>query len=60
MLMKELFRDYKLIFAVRIGNRINSLPIRDPYELKRIDIKGTDSLFTFKIKLKKGRTKLFS
>ncbi len=60
MQMKELFRDYKLIFAVRIGNRINSLPIRDPYELKRIDIKGTDSLFTFKIKLKKGRTKLFS
>lgn len=58
--MKELFREYKLVFAVRIGNRINPLPIRDPYELKRIDIKGTDSFFTFKIKLRKGRTKLFS
>jgi len=58
--MKELFREYNLVFAVRIGNRINPLPVRDPYELKRIDIKGTDSFFTFKIKLRKGRTKLFS
>jgi peptidoglycan/xylan/chitin deacetylase (PgdA/CDA1 family) len=58
--MKELFREVKLVFAVRIGNRINPLPIRDPYELKRIDIKGTDSFFTFRIKLKKGRKKLFS
>ena len=58
--MKELFREYKLFFAVRIGNRINSLPIRDPYKLKRIDIKGTEGFLTFRIKLKKGRTKLFS
>ena len=58
--MKDLFREFKLDFALRIGNRINHVPFNDPYELKRIDIKGTDSLFTFRIKLKKGRQKLFS
>jgi peptidoglycan/xylan/chitin deacetylase (PgdA/CDA1 family) len=58
--MKEIFRKSRLQFALRIGNRINRLPIKDPYELKRIDIKGTDSFFTFKTKLQKGRRKLFS
>jgi peptidoglycan/xylan/chitin deacetylase (PgdA/CDA1 family) len=58
--MMHVFRENKIDLAVRIGNRINPLPIRDPYELKRIDIKGTDNFFTFKIKLKKGRKKLFS
>jgi peptidoglycan/xylan/chitin deacetylase (PgdA/CDA1 family) len=58
--IKKLFRESGLDYAVRIGNRINPLPVRDPYELKRIDIKGTDRFFEFKIKLKKGRMKLFS
>jgi peptidoglycan/xylan/chitin deacetylase (PgdA/CDA1 family) len=58
--MKELFRELNLDFALRIGNRINPVPLKDPYELQRIDIKGTDSFFTFRIKLRKGRKKLFS
>ena len=58
--MKELFRELNLDFALRIGNRINPIPLKDPYELQRIDIKGTDSFFTFRIKLRKGRKKLFS
>jgi len=58
--MKEIFRGKKLDFAVRIGNRINCLPFKDPYELKRIDIRGTDNFFTFKTKIHKGRMKLFS
>jgi peptidoglycan/xylan/chitin deacetylase (PgdA/CDA1 family) len=58
--MKDLFRDFKFDFALRIGNRINHVPFNDPYELKRIDIKGTDSMYTFTIKLRKGRQKLFS
>jgi peptidoglycan/xylan/chitin deacetylase (PgdA/CDA1 family) len=58
--MKKLFMETGLDYAVRIGNRINPLPLRDAYELKRIDIKGTDRFFEFKIKLKKGRMKLFS
>ncbi len=58
--MKDLFREFNVDFALRIGNRINPLPFTDPYELKRIDIKGTDGFRTFKIKLRKGRMKLFS
>ncbi|MEI6899760.1 MAG: polysaccharide deacetylase family protein, partial [Bacteroidota bacterium] len=57
--MKVIFRDFGLLFALRIGNRINKLPLNDRYEMKRIDIKGTDGFTTFKTKLKKGRQKLF-
>ena len=58
--MKEIFREKKLDFAVRIGNRINRFPFKDPYELNRIDIRGTDNFFAFKTKIRKGRMKLFS
>jgi peptidoglycan/xylan/chitin deacetylase (PgdA/CDA1 family) len=58
--MKALFREMKLTFAVRVGNRINRYPFKDPYEITRTEIRGTDSLFAFRIKLKKGRKKLFS
>jgi len=58
--MKEIFRTSRLQFALRIGNRINSWPLKDLYELKRIDIKGTDNFYTFKSKLRKGRRKVFS
>lgn len=58
--MKQVFRDRGLKFALRIGNRINPWPLSDPYEIKRIDIRGTDTMVTFRIKLRKGRKKLFS
>ncbi len=58
--MKEIFRASRLQFALRIGNRVNHWPLKDPYEVKRIDIKGTDSYSTFKTKFKRGRKKLFS
>ncbi len=58
--MKQMFREKGLEFAMRIGNRINSWPLKNPYEMKRIDIKGTDNFTTFKTKIRKGRKKLFS
>ena len=58
--MTMLFQRLKMIYAVRIGNRINPFPLQNPYEIKRIDIKGTDSFFIFKIKMKKGRAKRFA
>jgi peptidoglycan/xylan/chitin deacetylase (PgdA/CDA1 family) len=58
--MKEVFRTSRLQFALRIGNRINPWPLKDLYEVKRIDIKGTDNFYTFKTKLRKGRRKVFS
>lgn len=45
--------------AFRIGNKVTRLPVNDIYEIKRIDIKGTDTLEDFKIKLKKGKLKPF-
>lgn len=45
--------------AFRIGNKINSLPIKDLYNINRIDIRGEDSLEVFKAKLKVGKLKLF-
>ena len=57
--LRELFRKHGIDFAVRIGSRINALPPRDVYELKRSVVRGTDSFWEFKIKLQKGRTKLF-
>ncbi len=58
--MAEVFRKMNLDFALRIGNRINPWPLRFPYEINRIDIRGTDSFFIFRTKLKKGRAKLFA
>jgi peptidoglycan/xylan/chitin deacetylase (PgdA/CDA1 family) len=56
----ELFAEMKLDFALRIGNRINRWPIKQPYEIQRIDIKGSDRFFIFKTKLLKGRAHLFT
>ena len=57
--MKEIFKQHKIDFAVRIGSRINSFPFKDPYELKRTGISSTDTFYVFKIKLARGRWKLF-
>jgi len=58
--MFELFAKTGLDFAFRIGNRINPFPLKSRYEIERTDIRGTDSFFIFKTKLKKGRAKVFA
>jgi len=58
--MFGIFRGCGLRMAFRIGNQVNSGKILEPYLLKRIDIKGSDSFSTFKIKMKKGRAKVFA
>lgn len=58
--MFDVLSDSGLEFAFRIGNRINQFPLRQKYEIKRIDIKGNDSFFIFKTKLRKGRAKVFA
>jgi peptidoglycan/xylan/chitin deacetylase (PgdA/CDA1 family) len=57
--MRDFFRRHEIAFAARIGSRINRLPLKDVYELKRTAIRGTDSFREFKTKLHKGRIKLF-
>jgi peptidoglycan/xylan/chitin deacetylase (PgdA/CDA1 family) len=57
--MLKTFTENGIKFAFRIGNKVNKLPIKQPFEIKRISIQGWDSIWTFKTKLRKGRVKLF-
>lgn len=57
--MLKTFAEAGIKFAFRIGNKVNKLPLKRPFEIKRISIQGTDSMWTFKTKLRKGRVKLF-
>ncbi|MFY1048342.1 polysaccharide deacetylase family protein [Chryseobacterium sp. GP-SGM7] len=43
--------------AMRIGNNVDFFPFKNKFEVNRIDIKYSDSLKTFKWKLKFGKTK---
>lgn len=55
----QLLENKGIRFGLRIGNRVNRLPLCHSYEVKRIDIKGNDSFWSFKTKLRKGRVKMF-
>ncbi|OXB20396.1 polysaccharide deacetylase [Flavobacterium tructae] len=56
---ENMMRDNGIKYGLRIGNRVNNFPFKNNYLVKRIDIKGEDSLFRFKLKLKIGKLKLF-
>jgi len=43
------------IFGLRIGNRLNSFPFKNPFEIQRLDIKGEYDLSKFKRKIKFGK-----
>lgn len=55
----ELLQRNKIKFAFRIGNRINQFPFENNFEIQRIDVKGHESFFRFKKKLKWGKFWLF-
>ena len=55
----KLLEKNNIKMAFRIGNRVNRFPFKNKYEIQRIDIKGQDSLFTFKWKLRLGKLRLF-
>ena len=55
----KILKANHMAFALRIGNRINKFPLKRPYEVQRIDIKGEDSILKFKLKLRFGKLKLF-
>lgn len=57
--MKKDFAAQGIAAAFRIGNKPQRIPAGDLYELKRIDIRGEDSLEDFRIKLRKGKLKPF-
>jgi peptidoglycan/xylan/chitin deacetylase (PgdA/CDA1 family) len=57
--LKKWMKEQGINMAFRIGNKPSKVPAQDLFEIKRIDIRGTDSLDDFAIKLKKGKLKPF-
>lgn len=57
--MYKILSQNNVELAFRIGNRVNTLPLENPYLIQRIDVRGTDSFFQFKAKIRTGRAKLF-
>ena len=47
--------DNKIALAFRIGNRLNSLPLRNPLLVQRLDVRGSDSFEKFVKLLRKGK-----
>ncbi|MBS1960251.1 MAG: polysaccharide deacetylase family protein [Bdellovibrionales bacterium] len=59
--LKEGFTRYGIRAAFRIGNRVQPFFCQrlDRFEVQRIDIRGDQNFFEFKIKVRKGKTKRF-
>lgn len=58
LVLVDIFQQRGIKAAFRIGNNVNPFVIKGLYELKRTDIRGTDSFNDFKKKVKYGRKKL--
>ena len=56
---RQLMHECGIKAAFRIGNGSITFPVKDIFELKRIDINGFDDLKRFAIKLEKGKLKPF-
>lgn len=56
---KSLLLENDVKMGLRIGNKINKFPFKNPYEIMRIDVKGEESLLKFKLKIRFGKLKLF-
>lgn len=48
--LKRSFQNAGIRCAFRIGNRINKLPVKNPYAIERIDVRGDQSYWLFKWK----------
>lgn len=53
--MYDLLQEMDIDYAFRIGNRLNSWPVANVYEIQRLDIRGNDSFQMFKNKVKWGK-----
>jgi peptidoglycan/xylan/chitin deacetylase (PgdA/CDA1 family) len=51
----NLLKENNLKFGLRIGNRVNTFPFKNNYEIQRLDIKAEDTLLQFIWKLKVGK-----
>jgi len=53
--LSNLFKNAGILYAMRIGNRINKLKLKNLYNIQRIDIRGNESFTKFKWKVKFGK-----
>jgi peptidoglycan/xylan/chitin deacetylase (PgdA/CDA1 family) len=54
-IMEAIFKNYRILFAFRIGNRINKLPLKNNYLIQRIDVTGNEPLWMFKLMCRFGK-----
>ncbi len=55
----NVFRTHNFMGALRIKNRINPLPLENPFLITRTDITGYDTIETFARKVRTGGLQLF-
>jgi len=51
----QVFKNAGIVYAMRIGNRINKFKLKQLYSIQRIDIRGNESFTKFKWKVKFGK-----
>jgi peptidoglycan/xylan/chitin deacetylase (PgdA/CDA1 family) len=54
-LVENIFESHGILGAFRIGNRINKIPFARRFAIERIDVRGEDPLWKFKLMLGMGR-----
>ena len=54
----EMLEEKGVRLAFRIGNRINSLPLRNKFLIQRLDIRGDESFQLFQASLRFGRKRI--
>jgi peptidoglycan/xylan/chitin deacetylase (PgdA/CDA1 family) len=54
-LIENIFVRHGILGAFRIGNRINKIPFARRFAIERIDVRGEDPLWKFKLMLGMGR-----
>jgi len=53
--LKKTLNSHGIRLAFRIGNRVNTMPLKDPYKIERLDIRGNESFLKFRLKLAFGK-----
>ena len=57
--LKNLFfkqlQQNNMVYGLRIGNKLNKFPFKNPFEIKRLDIKGDYSFVKFWLKITFGK-----
>lgn len=51
----KILKENEIKFGLRIGNRINKFPFKNPFTVNRIDVKGECSMLRFRFRLRFGK-----